>query len=101
MVRPRRLYRCVHRNDTAQMGDDSGDHRLCAGRAYLENNTIKPKRRLFMKNRKLMLRVLCLSSIAMLIVFVTNALAQEMIPAKVPKEKQATASKISFPDGAA
>jgi hypothetical protein len=54
-----------------------------------------------MKSRKLILRVLCFSSIAMLIVFATNTLAQEMIPAKEPKEKQATASAIRFPDGAA
>ena len=45
MVRPRRLNRCVHRNDKAQMGHDPGDHRVRAGGADLENNTIRTKKR--------------------------------------------------------
>jgi len=54
-----------------------------------------------MKNGKSTVRVFCLSAIAMLIIFATHAVAQEKVPAKELKEKQATAATISFPDGAA
>jgi nitrate/TMAO reductase-like tetraheme cytochrome c subunit len=54
-----------------------------------------------MKNSKLTLRAFCLSAIAMLIMFMTNAHALEQMPTKEPTEKQATASTIKFPDGAA
>ena len=54
-----------------------------------------------MKGRKLIPGIFCFSAIAMFIVFVTSAPAQEKTPSIEPKEKQATASPISFPDGAA